>query len=119
MKKKILVVENDADICMILSHILSEEGYEPIICNDYQDVFENIRRHNPDVIILDVIRPTEAGTELCRTLKSAESTKHIPVIVLSTHARIEEVKQGCADEIVKKPFDIDTLVVAVKQQLAA
>ena len=119
MKRKILVVESDADICMIISHVLTEEGYEPILCADHEAVFENIRTHKPDVILLDVIRPTEAGTELCRTLKAADSTRHIPVIVLSTHSRIEEVKQGCADEIVKKPFDIDTLVGAVKQQLAA
>lgn len=119
MKKKILVVEHDAEIGLVILHILSEEGYDAILCDNQKAVFENIRLHNPDVILLDVIKPTEAGTELCRTLKAAESTKHIPVIVLSTHARIEDVKTGCADEILKKPFDIETLINVVREQLVA
>ena len=119
MKKKILVVENDADISLIISHILTEEGYETILCHNQQTVFEIIQFHKPDVVLLDVIKPTEEGTVICRTLKASESTKHIPVIVLSTHSRIEDVKKGCADEIVKKPFDIDTLVDVVREQLAA
>ncbi|MBC7912494.1 MAG: response regulator [Pyrinomonadaceae bacterium] len=118
MKKKILVVESDEDICQIISYILSEEGYDTILCKTETGIFDIIHTNKPDVILLDVVKPTEQGTELCRAIKAAETTRHIPVVVLSTHAKAEEVKNLCADEVVKKPFDISALVNIVKEQLA-
>lgn len=119
MKRKILIVEDDADILQIIAHILTDEGFEPILCKNEKTIFDVIRAHNPDAILLDVIKPTHQGTELCREIKAAETTKHIPVIVLSTHARIDDVREICADEVIKKPFDIDLLIGVVKEQLAA
>ncbi|MEO8794313.1 MAG: response regulator [Daejeonella sp.] len=119
MKKKVLVVENDKDILNIISHILTEEGFQPILCFTEKNIFDIITENKPDVILLDVIRPTNQGTELCRAIKAAETTKHIPVIVLSTHSKIDDVKEICADEVIKKPFDISLLVNVVKQQLVA
>jgi DNA-binding response OmpR family regulator len=118
MNAKILVVENDPDILQIIAHVLVEEGYEPIQCKNEHGIFDIIRDTKPDAILLDVVRPTEQGTVLCREIKAAETTKHIPVIVLSTHAQIETVKEICADEVVKKPFDIDLLLAVIKEQLA-
>ena len=69
--------------------------------------------------LLDVVRVTVEGTELCRQIKAAEGTTHIPLIVLSTHPQIDKVKQVCADEIVKKPFDIDLLLAVLKDQIHA
>lgn len=119
MKKKILVVEKDEDILHIISHILTEEGYHPILSKTEKGIFDIIRINQPDIILLDVIKPTDQGTELCRAIKAAETTRHIPVIVLSTHSEIEEVKKVCADEVVNKPFDITMLVNVVREQLAA
>lgn len=119
MKRKILVVENDFDILQIIAHVLSEEGYEPILCSSEKGILEVVSNNQPDVILLDIFKITEQGTELCRTLKASEKTQHIPVIVLSTHPEINGVKEGCADEIVRKPFDLDNLLDVVKEQLAA
>ena len=119
MKKKILVVENDRDIREIISHVLDDEGYEAILCLAESAVIDIIRLSMPDAILLDIIRPTEQGTELCRALKEVETIRHIPVIVLSTHPKIASVKEVCADEVIAKPFDIDTLLEVVKEQLAA
>lgn len=117
MKRKILVVENDRDILQIIAHLLTHEGYEPILCDTEHGIFDVIRDRKPDVILLDVVKPTDQGTSLCREIKAAETTKHIPVIVLSTHSRIEDVKMICADEVVKKPFDIDYLLAIIREQL--
>lgn len=119
MKRKVLVMENDFDILQVIDHILKEEGYEPILCTSDKGIFDVILNKQPDVILLDILRITEQGTELCRALKSSKNTQHIPVIVLSTHPEIQGVKEGCADEIVKKPFDLDNLLDVVKEQLAA
>ena len=119
MKKKILVIENDEDICQIISHILSEEGYDTVLCKTEHGIFDIILSNKPDVILLDIIKPTEQGTELCRAIKALETTRHIPVIVLSTHVKIEDTKQICADAVIKKPFDISELIHLVKEQLVA
>jgi DNA-binding response OmpR family regulator len=119
MKKKILVVEGDRDIREIISYILEEEGYEPILCYPEAEIIELIQLHEPDAILLDIIELSDRGTELCRSIKADKTTGHIPVIVLSTHSKIEKVKEVCADEVIRKPFDITVLLDVLKEQMAA
>ena len=117
MKKRILVVESDKDILELISIVLDEAGYDYSLYSNEKDIFEHIVEFKPDAILLDIVRPTVEGTELCRQIKAAEGTKQIPVVVLSTHPQIERVKEVCADEVVPKPFDIDTLLETLKDQL--
>ena len=117
MKKRILVVENDTDLREILAIILEEEGYQVKVFGREKEIFSHIRDFQPHVILLDIIHPTIEGTELCRSIKAAENTKDIPVIVLSTHLKIESVKQICADEVVPKPFDVSQLLKVIEGEL--
>jgi DNA-binding response OmpR family regulator len=117
MKKRVLVVESNKDILELISMVLEQAGYEPSLYASEKGIFEHITEFKPDAILLDIVKPTVEGTELCRQIKAAEGTKHIPVIVLSTHPQIERVKEVCADEVVPKPFDIDTLLETLKDQL--
>ncbi|KQC00974.1 response regulator [Pedobacter sp. Hv1] len=117
MKKRILVVENNKDILELIAMILEGEGYELSLHTNETDIFDHIQAFQPDAILLDIVKPTLEGTELCRQLKEAEGTSHIPVIVLSTHPQIQKVKEICADEIVPKPFDIDGLLEVLEEQL--
>ncbi len=117
MKKRILVVENNKDILDLISFVLDEAGYQVELYLSENNIFEKIKFFQPDAILLDIIQPTVEGTELCRQIKAAENTAHIPVIVLSTHTQIHKVKEVCADEIVEKPFDIDGLLEVLSQQL--
>ena len=119
MKKRVLVVENNKEILDLISIVLEQAGYEPSLYLNELDIFEHIQEINPDAILLDIVRPTLEGTELCRQIKAAEDTKHIPVIVLSTHSQIAKVKEICADEVVEKPFDIDELLAVLNEQLSA
>jgi CheY-like chemotaxis protein len=118
-KKRILVVENNKDILELISLLLDEAGYELSLYTNERGIFNHIIEFKPDAILLDIIRPTIEGTELCRQIKEAERTKHIPVIVLSTHPQIQKVKEVCADDIVEKPFDVDGLLFTLQEQLKA
>lgn len=115
--KHILVVDNDRAILELIGIILRDAGYAVSLSSNEGEVLELINQLQPDAIILDVFRPTHEGTELCRLLKEAEATSHIPVIVLSTHPKIEKVKEICADEVLAKPFDIDGLLEVLHEQL--
>lgn len=117
MKKRILVVENNRDILDLIAIVLDEAGYEASLHTNENFIFENIVIFNPDAILLDIVQPSIEGTELCRQIKAAEGTSHIPVIVLSTHTQIHKVKEVCADEVVEKPFDIDGLLEVLDEQL--
>lgn len=119
MKKRILVVENNKDILDLISLVLDEAGYEVDLYLSERNIFDKITEFNPDAILLDIIKPTVEGTELCRQIKDAEGTSHIPVIVLSTHKQIHKVKEVCADETIEKPFDIDNLLEILNEQLNA
>ncbi len=120
MKKKILVIENDESILEMVSYVLKEEGYEVKAFHTQKWLFEHVEAYKPDAILLDVIKPTPEGTEICRTLKANLTTKHIPVIVFSTHLKVmETIKQVCADEVVPKPFDVSELISAVEMHLAS
>jgi DNA-binding response OmpR family regulator len=120
MKKKIIVVENDVAILEIVTTLLTDEGYDVMPLNNEDTIFEEIEQFEPHIILLDIIRPTEKGTLICRTLKADDKTKHIPVIVLSTYSQMAEtIKKVCADEVVPKPFDICELLDAIESQLSA
>lgn len=119
MKKRILVVENDQDIRDILTTILTEEGYEIMTFKSTEINSENISSFKPDAILLDIIRPTDEGTELCKQIKSAKTTKHIPVIVMSTYSKADILEEICADKVIAKPFDIDVLVNTIQNKLNA
>ncbi|MBB5637869.1 DNA-binding response OmpR family regulator [Pedobacter cryoconitis] len=117
MNKKILVLEKNRDILELINIVLTDEGYIIDLLSSENEVFAHIRDFQPDVILLDIISPTEEGTALCKTIKATEGYNHIPVIVLSTHPKAEVVKEICADEVVPKPFDISFLLSTIEQQL--
>lgn len=118
MKKKLMIVERDEDILHIISIIFEERGYTIRAYRTEEGILSKIHDEQPDAVLLDIIRPTIEGTALCRAIKETETTKHIPVIVLSTHLKIEQVREVCADDVLSKPFDIDELVNTVERQLA-
>lgn len=117
MKKKILVVEKDESVLEIINLLLIEEGYDVKLSKTETGVLQQILEYQPDAILLDIIYPSAEGTELCRMIKETNTTKHIPVIVLSTYKKIEPVKEICADEVINKPFDISILLETIKTQI--
>jgi DNA-binding response OmpR family regulator len=117
MRKKILLIENSKHIAEMIVELLEDAKYEVSCVTNEAKIFEHIDQFFPDAILLDIVKPTLEGTELCRQLSLANQTAHIPVIVLSTHPEINKVKEICADEIIKKPFDVDYLLEVLNQQI--
>lgn len=112
------VVERDEAILDIVTTILEDQGYSVIKSRSEKGVIERIISEKPDIILLDIIKLTTEGTDLCNTIKKTKSIKNIPVIVLSTHPAIKSSKIECADDVISKPFDIIEIVRTVEGQLA-
>ncbi len=116
--KKILVVEDDLVTQRVLSARLEINGYEVITAQDGEEGLKRARKENPDLVMLDLMLPKMTGYEVCRMLKFDDKYKKIPIIVLSALDRQDErekaVKAG-ADAVFVKPFDLELLLVKIRE----
>lgn len=117
---RILVVEDEQDLQQVLEYNLRQAGHEPLGALRGRDALELARSRRPDVILLDLMLPDLAGTDVCRALKSDPSTRQIPVIMLT--ARGEEIDRVVgfelgADDYVVKPFSVRELLLRIQAVL--
>jgi CheY-like chemotaxis protein len=109
MKKRILVVDDSLAILDIVSVALEAEGYE-VTTSPTGAILRHMESNLPDLILLDVLLSGEDGGEICQHLKSAEQTRHIPVILISAHAGLQETAAHCgAEGFLIKPFHLHEL----------
>jgi DNA-binding response OmpR family regulator len=119
-KKKLLLVEDDADTAEMLSLFFEEEGYQVLSTAWGQDALKLCQELLPDVILLDIRLPDINGFEVCRQLHSSFLTSHIPIICLTEKReqidKIEGLEAGAIDYITK-PFDLQELKLRVRNAL--
>jgi len=116
-KKKVLLVEDNQDICEIVKWVLEEGGYSVTVSGHVPAA--NLAGFKADLIVLDEWVNDREGHMLCKEIKAIHNLKHIPVVIFSTAMDIEELMQTCgADGFVRKPFDIGDLVIEVNRLLA-
>ncbi len=118
--KTILIIEDESDLAELVAFNLDKEGYRAILAADGVMGLEKAHTKSPDLILLDLMLPGMAGTEVCKALKSSEKTSRIPVIMLT--ARGEEIDRVVgfevgADDYVVKPFSTRELLLRVKAVL--
>lgn len=120
-KKKLLIIEDDADILELLSYIFQDEGYNVILSETGAEA-DQLSTIKPDLILLD-LRLSSSGNEgavICTRLKSQLATRHIPIILVSAETNIKEICEVCgADDYLSKPFDIYRLTNKVKELMLA
>jgi DNA-binding response OmpR family regulator len=121
MSKRILVVEDNALMLEVLVYILASNGYEVYTLSNGVEVFNNIKKIHPDLVIIDLVLPGIAGTEICQLIKLNATTQHLPVIMCSGDDIQAEIfnRRGAPDDVLQKPFDINSLIKKVAYQLAA
>jgi DNA-binding response OmpR family regulator len=116
--KRMLIIDDDIDILEALEALLSLEGFAVKISTS-TDVFKQINPANqPDMIILDVMLSGKDGRYIVKKLKEQQSTKNIPVLMISAHPNVRSstLKAG-ADEFLAKPFETKDLVSKVNNLL--
>lgn len=116
MRGQILVIDDEADLAELVAFNLRQAGYETRTAGSGQDGLDEVRRNPPDLVVLDLMLPDIAGTEVCRRLRADEASRHLPVIMLT--ARGEEVDRVIgfevgADDYMVKPFSPRELVLRV------
>lgn len=110
--KKVLIVDDNPDICEVVKIILSKAGYQPKAV-PYFDPFHV--QEPPDLILLDIKIAEQDGTEICYNLKHNTSTSSIPIIMFSASPNMEEqAYQAGADDFIAKPFQIKDLLLKIE-----
>jgi len=117
--KKILVVDDDKAITMLLEGMLVSHGYTVLLAHDGLDGMVQVRKLIPDLIILDIMMPEINGYDVCSNLKFDERFKHIPIIVLT--AREQEldprIGQLMGIDYMHKPIDSKILLEKIQKAL--
>src|SRR5512132_4676157 len=106
---RVMIVEDDRDIAMLLSSILAEEGYATHVVTDSRQAIETFERVHPDVVTLDVMMPSIDGISLCLELRRSSE---VPILFISARKdppdRVVGLRIG-ADDYMSKPFDTEAL----------
>jgi two-component system alkaline phosphatase synthesis response regulator PhoP len=118
--KKILFVDDEADLIETVRFPLELEGYHVLVSNNGEEALNKTRQEKPDLILLDIMLPKMDGYTICRLLKSDEKYRHIPILMLTARSQERDrqtAMQMGADEYITKPFDIDEVIRKIKSYL--
>lgn len=116
--KKILVVDDDVDMLLMLTILLRDAGYDVEGTLNGTETLERTNRFRPDLIIMDIFLTGINGRDVCKTLKSSDSTKRIPVILISSNPYPEAIGEYGAEDFIEKPFQISYMLSRVKQMMS-
>ncbi len=118
---KVLFIDDDEDLIEIFSTALVKEGFEVDSTLTGQDGLNKAKSDKPDIVILDQVMPDMAGNDVLRLLKEDETTKNIPVILLSNFSQEELVRgaieHGAVDYLFKYQVEPKDVVLKVKEAL--
>ena len=117
---RILVVEDEAALSLLLSYNLEAEGYAVARAERGDDAEVMLAESTPDLVILDWMLPGVSGFELCRRMRAREATRDLPVIMLTARGEESERVRGLsigADDYVVKPFSVPELMARVRSLL--
>ncbi|MBV9709298.1 MAG: response regulator transcription factor [Ktedonobacteraceae bacterium] len=114
--KKVVLVDYEPDILEAIQAMLEDEGYSVVATDRGEEVEAISLSEQPDLIVLDMLLSGKDGREIARQLKSQESTKHIPILMLSAHPRAAKEAQAFeVNDFLAKPFEMDDLLAKVAQ----
>lgn len=115
--EKILVVDDDQNICELLRLYMEKEGYNVAIANDGVQALTTYRQFNPNIVILDIMLPKKDGWEVCREIRRSDDT---PIIMLTARGETFDKVLGLelgADDYVVKPFESKEIMARIKAVL--
>ncbi|HOD11722.1 MAG TPA: response regulator [Candidatus Omnitrophota bacterium] len=116
--KRILLVEDEADLRGLIAAELVSLGYHVDQAVDGQQALNIVRESHPDVIISDVVMPNKSGSDLLKELRKTDFGKKIPFIVLTAHGNMKDYFDIVhVDGFVEKPFKVQELVDAIRSVL--
>jgi len=119
---KILIVDDDVGIRMLLSKFLQRQGYETLVAEDGLEGVELAKKEHPELIISDVVMPRMDGLTAARLIKFYKPLSDVPIIFLTAkdaEKEIELAQEARAAVYITKPFDVRQVIDVVKELIPA
>ncbi len=116
-KTKILIVDDEENICELVRLYIEKEGFESIIAHDGQEAVAKFNTEKPDLILLDIMLPIKDGWQVCREIRAQSN---IPIIMLTAKGETFDKVLGLelgADDYVVKPFEPKELIARIRAVL--
>ena len=118
MSERILIIDDEPKIGQMISDILRDEGYEPIIALDAERGLESTRKNDFGLVLLDLKLPDKDGLDVLKEISALKP--NLPVVIISAHGNIktavQTTKMGAFD-FIEKPLDMDRLLITVRNAL--
>ena len=121
-KKRILITEDDASHRYLLSEIIANAGYEPIVAENGKVCIEKVKSQKPDLILMDIRMPVMDGEEAIKILKSDPGARDIPIVCLTASvaqgsgAKDRLLSEGC-DSYLEKPSEASIILGEIDKYL--
>lgn len=116
----ILVIDDEPDILELIRYNLSKNGYHVTCAPSGEEALTNLRLHQPDLVVLDLMLPDVDGLDVCKTMKRDAQMAQIPIIMLTARGEEVDVVTGLelgADDYLTKPFSPRVLLARIKAVL--
>lgn len=119
-RKKILLVEDEEDVCKILAYRLRKVGFDILVANDGETGLKEAQEKIPDLVILDLMLPAMSGEEVCKTIREDDrkEIQSIPIIMLTAKSKVADRIVGKvigANQYMMKPFDFNQLLQEINR----
>jgi len=120
MKKKILIVEDDRDLCHIVQMHLELLGYDSILAVNGKEAVDLATSHLPDLIVMDIMLPVMDGLQATRLIREHPNTQSTPILAMTAKVTSEDkeecLRSGC-DDFIAKPFTSKQLTSIIEKLL--
>jgi CheY-like chemotaxis protein len=112
--RTILVVEDEYDVQQVVAEILRDEGYQVSVCGNGREAISQLRKHCPDVVVMDVMMPLLSGLQVLEEMEKSPGLKDVPVILMS-EVSLPRSEPPRWRAFLRKPFRLEQLLNAVKR----
>lgn len=114
--KTVYILEDEPNIREVLEILLLSENYNVVSFPDIKQFNSRDLTTIPNLFMLDVMLPDGLGTDVCNSIKNDATISHIPVILMSAHAKLFETEKVCApDDFISKPFDLNDMMSKISR----
>ena len=116
-RSTVWILEDDADISYVLDYFLTEQGFQIRLFSSAESFRDSLASGLPDLFLMDVMLPDGDGVELCRELKQNPRCSSLPVLMMSAHAGLSNVKECEPEGFIPKPFNLDHVLQCIQELL--
>ena len=118
MAQTVLLVDDDPQLTRVVSMFFEIEGYAVLVAKSGKQALDTLPQTRPDLILLDLMLPDLAGTEVCRQIRADPRLARLPVAIFTAaELRHEELVAAGADSFIVKPYSLEGLKKVVEQLL--